>query len=359
MREKSGQKPPARVLRTKVRYVLDDKGNYVRTSEQTCKILTLQGVEGWSNTGAFWSPWYMDRPELDAVVRGEDGSVSKLEPKTVIESAAYPEAPDMYSDAKVLRAPLPSVAVGSTIEERIVERTRVPFFLGGSIQSLTFQQGVPVDAVELTIELPAGMPFKYELREVKANVKDTTVGSRRTIVFTGGPYEALKPIEPNVPSDVPAWPHVVFSTAPSWRELAREYHRRIADRIGGAPTGIDLGKVVAGLNTTEAKINRLLSFVHDRVRYVGMEFGEASIVPTAPKETLRRGYGDCKDQSVLLVEIARGTRHRRQSRTIARGDGGRRPTKLTRPERLQSRNRLRAWRETPVGRSDVDSRSCR
>jgi tetratricopeptide (TPR) repeat protein/transglutaminase-like putative cysteine protease len=287
----------------KVSYVLDGKGNYVRTSEQTYRILTLQGVEGWSSTGAFWSPWYMDRPELAAVVRGEDGSVSKLEPKTIVESAAYPEAPDMYSDAKVLRAPLPSVAVGSTIEERIVERTRTPFFLGGSVQSLTFQQGVPVESVELSVDLPAGMPFKYELREVKAEVKDTTQGSRRTIVFKGGPYEALKPIEPNVPSDVPAWPHVVFSTAPSWKELAREYHHRIADRIGGAPTGIDLKKVVAGLNTTEERINRLLTFVHDRVRYVGMEFGEASIVPTAPKETLRRGYGDCKDQSVLLVKL--------------------------------------------------------
>jgi tetratricopeptide (TPR) repeat protein/transglutaminase-like putative cysteine protease len=303
VRQKSSQKSPAKILRLKVSYVLDDKGNYVRTLEQTYQILTLQGVEGWSNSFAFWSPWYMDRPQLEAVVRGEDGSVSKLEPKTIVESAAYPEAPDMYSDAKVLRAPLPSVAVGSIVEERIVERTKSPFFLGGSIQSLTFQQGVPVDSVELSVELPARMPFKYELRDVKAEVTDRSVGTRRMVVFKGGPYEALKPIEPNVPSDVPAWPQVVFSTAPSWKELAREYHRRIEERFGGPPTGIDLKKVVLGLRTTEEKLNRLLSFIHDRVRYVGMEFGEASIIPMAPKETLRRGYGDCKDQSVLLVKL--------------------------------------------------------
>lgn len=303
VREKAAQKPPARVLSLKVSYVLDEKGNYVRTSEHRYQILTTQGIEGWSASGAFWSPWYMERPVVEATVKGEDGSVARLDPRTITESAAYPEAPDMYSDAKVLRAPLPSVAVGSIIDERIVERTRSPFFLGGGSQALTFQQGVPVDSVELRVDLPASLPLKYELREAKVVVKDETKGARRTLVFTGGPYDALKPIESNVPNDVPAWPYVVFSTSPSWGALAREYHRRISEKLGSVPTGIDLSKVVDSKASKKEKANRLLEFIHDRVRYVGMEFGEASIIPMQPKETLQRGYGDCKDQSVLLVKL--------------------------------------------------------
>jgi tetratricopeptide (TPR) repeat protein len=287
----------------KVNYVLDDKGNYVRTFDHRYQILTTQGIEGWSSTGAFWSPWYMERPTVEATVKGEDGTIAKLDPRTVTESAAYPEAPDMYSDAKVLRAPLPSVAVGSIVEEHIVERTKSPFFLGGSSQMLTFQQGIPVDSVELSIDLPGNLPLKYELRDAKVKIQDETKSGRRKIVFSGGPYEALKPIEANVPSDVPAWPYVVFSTSPSWNELTREYHRRISEKLGTQPTLLDLAKVVEGTVSKREKVNRLLEFIHDRVRYVGMEFGEASIIPMQPKETLQRGYGDCKDQSVLLVKL--------------------------------------------------------
>ena len=305
VREKAALKPPARVLQLKVNYVLDDKGNYVRTFDHRYQILTTQGIEGWSSTGAFWSPWYMERPTVEATVKGEDGTIAKLDPRTVTESAAYPEAPDMYSDAKVLRAPLPSVAVGSIVEEHIVERTKSPFFLGGSSQMLTFQQGIPVDSVELSIDLPATLPLKYELRDAKVKIQDETKGGRRKIVFSGGPYEALKPIEANVPSDVPAWPYVVFSTSPSWNELTREYHRRISEKLGAQPTLLDLAKVVEGTVSKRDKVNRLLEFIHDRVRYVGMEFGEASIIPMQPKETLQRGYGDCKDQAALLVAMLR------------------------------------------------------
>ena len=42
-----------------------------------------------------------------------------------------------------------------------------------------------------------------------------------------------------------------------------------------------------------------------RLRYTGVEFDEAAIVPRPPSETLRRKYGDCKDQAALLVAMLR------------------------------------------------------
>ena len=41
------------------------------------------------------------------------------------------------------------------------------------------------------------------------------------------------------------------------------------------------------------------------IRYTGVEFGNAAIVPRPPKETLARRYGDCKDQATLLVAMLR------------------------------------------------------
>ena len=41
------------------------------------------------------------------------------------------------------------------------------------------------------------------------------------------------------------------------------------------------------------------------IRYTGVEFGESSIMPARPDETLKRRFGDCKDKSTLLVAMLR------------------------------------------------------
>jgi hypothetical protein len=45
--------------------------------------------------------------------------------------------------------------------------------------------------------------------------------------------------------------------------------------------------------------------LHRNVRYTGVEFGESSLIPQFPSETLKRGYGDCKDKAALLVTMLR------------------------------------------------------
>jgi len=48
-----------------------------------------------------------------------------------------------------------------------------------------------------------------------------------------------------------------------------------------------------------------LQYIDREVRYTGVEFGEATIVPRPPGETLTRKYGDCKDKATLLVALLR------------------------------------------------------
>jgi tetratricopeptide (TPR) repeat protein len=48
-----------------------------------------------------------------------------------------------------------------------------------------------------------------------------------------------------------------------------------------------------------------LTWLHEHVRYTGIEFSDAAIVPWPPAETLKRGFGDCKDKATLLVALLR------------------------------------------------------
>jgi transglutaminase-like putative cysteine protease len=50
---------------------------------------------------------------------------------------------------------------------------------------------------------------------------------------------------------------------------------------------------------------RLATLLHRNVRYTGVEFGQAAVVPATPSEVQQRRFGDCKDKSALLVAMLR------------------------------------------------------
>ena len=54
-------------------------------------------------------------------------------------------------------------------------------------------------------------------------------------------------------------------------------------------------------------IARIVGRLHREVRYTGVEFGSARLIPEYPSETLRRRFGDCKDKSTLLVAALRAS----------------------------------------------------
>ena len=52
-------------------------------------------------------------------------------------------------------------------------------------------------------------------------------------------------------------------------------------------------------------VGRLVARLGADVKYTGIEFGEASIIPRTPAEVLERRYGDCKDKALLLAALLR------------------------------------------------------
>jgi Flp pilus assembly protein TadD len=63
--------------------------------------------------------------------------------------------------------------------------------------------------------------------------------------------------------------------------------------------------LAAGKTTREEKAAAILQYLSREVRYTGVEFGDAAIVPHAPAETLKHKYGDCKDKATLAVTMLR------------------------------------------------------
>lgn len=309
LRQKSAREFPVHIELTRYVYELRSDGTYDRTIQQRYRVLTPAGVEDWSATQAYWSPWYMKRPQLSATVtnRGANGSTDRftLNPATITEQPSYPEAPEIYSDARVLRAPLPSVGVGSVVDEVVQVTTHRPFLSKEHMHSVPFQIGIPQDRVELVVEAPSDLAVHFDVREAVVTRSEATASGSTRTTFTGGPYAGIEPPESLAPSSIPAWPSVDFGTGNDWRPLARKYATIVDEKLAGIDFSTTVDQVVKQGDSDFTKASKLYTWVKSKVRYVGIEFGESGVIPHAPDQTVARAYGDCKDQATLLAGLLR------------------------------------------------------
>ncbi len=267
------------------------------------RVVTADGVEGAGTASAWWSPWYDERPVITARVIAKDGTVSMLDPKAIVEATAD-EEPDMFSDQKVLRAPLPGVAAGSVIETVITLDGKSPIAGAGKYGRFNFGAGVPLEIVRLTFDAPLAIPPRIVN---KSGVTPRTVeeNGRRRIIFEKLHSAAVEDEETYLPSDELTNPYVAFSTGKSWHDIASSYAAIVDKQIAGGDLKDVVQRAIGTATGRDTITAKLLEVIEKDVRYAGVEVGDGSIVPRTPKSVLQKKYGDCKDKATLLVAMLR------------------------------------------------------
>lgn len=292
------------VLREDARFSFGQDGTKTYTYSIQYRIRGEGGLEGWSTISAEWSPWYQERPSLEAVVTSRDGTRHELDQRSVAEVPVGSGHSELYSDRRRLRAPLPGIEKGATVSQKIVYRDRRPFFDRGSLGVFYFGMRVPVELSRLTLDVPADLPFAYEARALSLEPDVDEEQGRRRLTFTVGPLPPIRPADRLLPGEVARFPHVVFSTARSWHSVAKRYAQIVEERVRGA----DVSDLIEGIPKTLPRrtlLAELLRRLHRRIRYTGIEFGEQAIIPWKPARTIARKYGDCKDKAAVLVAMLR------------------------------------------------------
>jgi Flp pilus assembly protein TadD len=284
-------------------YTYDREGKAVETYHTIYRIENEEGVSGWAEASAQWSPWHQSKPEIRARVISTEGAEHILDLKTLNDVPAHENSPDTYTDQRSFGGPLPAISVGAIVEEEVTIRDTAPFFAAGIVERSVLNRSVPVNKARIIVSHPESVPFRYVMQQMPgARVNKTSHDGIETIEIDDGPYEARSEKLTNLPPDVPRGPQVEFSTGTSWQNIVSEYARLSNDKLRIADVQPLLGKINKSASRMEL-IRRLVAALHKNVRYTGVEFGEASIVPQYPSETLKRKYGDCKDKAALLVTM--------------------------------------------------------
>ncbi len=286
--------------------VFDSQGRAVHSRYFLYKILTQKGTEGWGDVSISWGPWHEERPGLRARVITPDGTVHVLDARTITDAPAKENEDNVFSDRRVLRAPLPAIAPGSLVEEELVSTESAPLFAAGTVERFYFGSSVAVQHTRLVLDTPAALPLRYDIHLLPdLRPQRNEAEGRVRITFDYGLVETVDDVETELPSDLPAYPSITFSSGTMWRQIAEEYGKIVDKQIAGADLKSLVGKLTAGKASRDEKAAAILQYLDREVRYTGVEFGESALVPHLPSETLARKYGDCKDKASLLVAMLR------------------------------------------------------
>lgn len=285
-------------------FSIDKQGRTRSVYRRVYRVLKQDAVDDWAAVEQTYQPWLENKPELRARVITEDGAVHALDPSTIAEAPARQFDANLFSDDRIVTAPLPAVARGAVVEYQVTRQESATALQAGVARRIRPTTGVPLLRFHLIVEADPAINFRHTARLLPEQAcKHQSPGGKTRLECDAGPMEPRKDQEFNLPPDVPGYAYVAFSTGVSWQAVASGYAAIVERQLaGGAPKlieGVELGGAPADV------ASRMMARLHERVRYTGVEFGEAAIVPNTPEETLKRRYGDCKDKSALLVAMLR------------------------------------------------------
>jgi tetratricopeptide (TPR) repeat protein len=296
---------PVDVLLEEGVFAFDERGAATFTYRLVYRPLSREAARTWARIERSWAPWHQSRPEIRARVITPSGSVHLLDPRTLVEASVGGDGEELYSDRRVLQGPLPAVVADAIIEEVSVVRDANPLFDAGYVSRFWLAQPNPIRLVRLRIEAPRALPLKWAVRGADLRPVESERDGRRVLVFERRDVSARPDLEPYPPRTAVIAPQVAFTTGRSWEEVARRYAEIVEERLRGSDLSGIVGRVVPAGSPRPVAVRLLVAWLHQNVRYTGLEFGEAAIVPAPPDETLGRRYGDCKDLALLLVGLLR------------------------------------------------------
>lgn len=292
---------PVEVLWERGRFKIETDGTKVYDYGVRYRVLTESGAKAWSRIEASWQPWRQAKPELDVRVQTPGGEVLTLDPASVrVEPSSTKEG----DPRRRVVADIPGMAVGSVVEQRIIQRETHPLIPTGADGKYFFGMQVPVAKSELILELPSSLPVALDVRGTSITPENVETDGRRVLTFTQESLESLGPTEKYLPGDFTRHPYVAFSTVPSWASVAGPLSKSLAGSVQGAELEAILkGIPEDGLQTDV--VYAVLERVRTLVQSTGRRFGEGPLTPMHPEETLARGRGDDEDISALVVALLR------------------------------------------------------
>jgi hypothetical protein len=289
-------------------HLLVDYQANVQTREKyfryVIKIVNNAGAENYADLWINFDPGYQELAFHSIVIHRNGKQINRLEKSKfkIIQN-------ESELDSKILNGTfsagyfIEDVQVGDIIEYSYTIKGDNPIFGNNFFDSFSLQFNAQIKKVHRSVRYPKSLNLYYKLFYTDTKPQQLDYADYTIIKWE---LEDIPEIVVN--SQLPSWyspyPRVQVSTFNSWNQLIEwgsKYYPK--DITLDAALNAEFIKITGGHDSIEAKINALIQFVKDEIRYVGMEIDEYSHKPRNPNEVFSKRFGDCKEKSFLLSTL--------------------------------------------------------
>ncbi len=235
----------------------------------------------------------------------KDRKVLTVGDKSVRDLAPWAGYP-LYSNARMLVVSMPEVMKGAFIEYKATWHSRR--LIGGKYFQVS--HGVEVFEPKLKdrfkVTLPAYMDVMVGYKNFPyAKAKEHTEGGSKIYVWESENIPEILS-EPYMPPWGDVTPRFYLSSFKTWDEIGSWFWGLAKTQfVADSSIEAQVKKLIKGKKTDYSKAKAIFHYVASKIRYVGIEYGESGYKPHKATEIFENKYGDCKDQSTLLVTMLR------------------------------------------------------
>ena len=230
-----------------------------------------------------------------------DGEVINSTQQQIITLAQ--DSPN-YSSSKLFVMAMPGVVEGSIIDYQIRIVSSKPKAEKMFWDDYAYKQKYPVIRSRFSIDYPAQLELKYQsFNQDLKPIRDIKEGVSNYIEFN---QQDIRPVvmEEMMPTAREMIPYVVISNIDSWEKIGKWWYSLIKDKTQLNEVERELvSKIIATAKYDEEKAEAIYRYITKNVRYVGLTFGSTMYEPFKAQDVLKNKYGDCKDQSMLLLSM--------------------------------------------------------
>jgi tetratricopeptide (TPR) repeat protein len=236
-------------------------------------------------------------------------AVKEFQTRTIVGDIEL--AQTVKSDGRVIPAEkrddalaFADLQVGDMVEYRcLVDYAVIPGLPGECWLDWLLDASHPVLYSRFSVSYPERMKFTRVQHNIDLEPRTGHTAGREWQLFEAWQRPAVlrEPGSGNH-KDYSAW--LDLSTVSDWGVIVDWYESVIAGRLEPVTELRELAlSLGAGVTDDSTRIHRAAHFAKESLEYQGGQFVNNGHLPRPVRETLRVGYGDCKDQAVLLVGL--------------------------------------------------------
>jgi lipoprotein NlpI len=270
------------------------------------RVTNQAGVEGISQVPIRYIPNFQTLTIHGAWVTRDDKRASRLDP-----AAIRLVANESDMDKNIYRGIVTAVVFvkdlkpGDLLEISYSISGHNPVLGEHALVAFPLALPVPVKLLHVRLLAPTDHRFESKTFNTTAQPVVRTEGGFTDTTFVLRNVAKYEP-EPQAPPESTDAPFAQFSDFRSWEEVG-DWARTLFAWQGSLPPQLRarIKEWQAHSDTPQDAARLALDYVQKEIRYVSVSVGESALRPAPPDEVIRRGFGDCKDKSLLLVTLLR------------------------------------------------------